>query len=53
MLEKLKGNINVDKLRAILLMEADYNFLNKRLIGRRLLSKLEEKKQASGRSRRE
>ena len=27
MLEKIRGNINVDKLRAILLMEADYNFL--------------------------
>ena len=29
MLEKIKGNINVDKLRGILLMEADYNFVSK------------------------
>ena len=40
-LEKLKGNINVDKLRAIILMEADYNFLNKLLIGIRLMRRLE------------
>ena len=42
MLEKIKGNINVEKLRAILLMEADYNFLNKLLIGIRLMRRLED-----------
>ena len=29
MLEKLAGNVNVVKLRAILLLEADFNTLNK------------------------
>ena len=41
MLEKIKGNIQVEKLRTILLMEADYNFLNKLLIGIRLMRRLE------------
>jgi hypothetical protein len=33
MLEKKKGVIIVDKLRAILLMEADFNFGNKTIFG--------------------
>ena len=37
MLEKVAGNIKVDKLRAILLMEADFNFLNKLIFGKRLI----------------
>ena len=37
MLEKIKGNIIVDKLRAILLMEADFNFINKLMFGHRLI----------------
>ena len=41
MLEKLKGNINVSKLRGILLMEADYNFINKLLLGIRVMRKVE------------
>ena len=41
MLEKEEGNIRVDKLRAILLMEADFNFLNKLLFGHRLVKQIE------------
>ena len=37
MLEKVAGNIKVDKLRAILLMEAEFNFLNKLIFGNRLI----------------
>ena len=44
MLEKIKGNINVDKLRAILLMEADYNFVSKLLLGVRLTQIIEDRK---------
>jgi hypothetical protein len=33
MLEKKKGVIIMDKLRAILLMKADFNFGNKTIIG--------------------
>jgi hypothetical protein len=33
MLEKKKGVILVDKLRAILLMEADFNYANKTVFG--------------------
>ena len=44
MLEKVKGNINVDKLRAILLMEADYNFVSKLLLGVRLMQTIEDRK---------
>ena len=33
MLEKVEGNTMVEKLRAILLMEGDYNFFNKLLVG--------------------
>ena len=41
MLEKEAGNIRVDKLRAILLMEADFNFVNKLLFGHRLVKQIE------------
>ena len=41
MLEKLKGNFNVDNLRGILLMELDYNFLSKLLLGVILMQKLD------------
>ena len=44
MLEKIKGNINVEKLRGILLMEADYNFVSKLLIGVRLMASVENRK---------
>lgn len=37
MLEKEKGVIKVDKLRAILLMEADFNFANKLIFGSRMV----------------
>ena len=37
MLEKIKGNIRVNKLRAILLMEADFNFANKLILGSRMI----------------
>ena len=43
MLEKTKGNINVEKLRGILLMEADYNFISKLLIEVRLMSSVEHR----------
>ena len=41
MLEKVANNIKVDKLRAILLMEADFNFLNKLHFGHRLVHQCE------------
>ena len=41
MLEKLKGNINVEKLQGILLMETDYNFLSKLFLGVRLVRSVE------------
>ena len=37
MLEKIKNNIKVNKLRAILLMEADFNFINKLMFGQCLM----------------
>ena len=37
MLEKFKGVTKVDKLRAILLIEADFNFINKLMFGSRLI----------------
>ena len=37
MLEKKAGIIQVDKLRAILLMEADFNFANKLIFGSRMM----------------
>ena len=44
MLEKEAGNIGVTKLRAILLLEADFNRLNKIIINNRVLLKLEQDK---------
>ena len=41
MLEKSKGNIQVTKLRAILLLEVDFNSLNKIIYNHRVLLKLE------------
>ena len=41
MLEKLKGVIKVNKLRAILLMEADFNSLNKLIFGHRMIQQCE------------
>ena len=43
MLEKIEGNIKVDKLRAILLMEADFNQMNKLLFGHRMIKQPEKK----------
>ena len=43
MLKKIKGNINVEKLRGILLIEADYNFVSKLLIGVRLMESVENR----------
>jgi hypothetical protein len=37
MLEKKQGVILVNKLRAILLMEADFNYANKTIFGRRMM----------------
>ena len=42
MLEKVAGNIDVQKLRAILLLEADFNALHKIVFNNRLIPKLEE-----------
>ena len=42
MLEKKPGVIEVDKLRAILLMEADFNFANQLYFGKRLTASAEE-----------
>ena len=44
MLEKIEGNIKVDKLRAILLMEADFNQMNKLFFGHRMIKQSEENK---------
>ena len=44
MLEKSKGVILVSKLRAILLLESDFNGLNKIIFNRRVILKLEEKR---------
>ena len=41
MLEKIEGNIRVDKLRAILLMEADFNQVNKLMFGHRMIKQSE------------
>jgi hypothetical protein len=38
MLEKIAGCSLVEKMRAILLMEADFNFINKMIIGNRALN---------------
>ena len=42
MLEKKVGSIIVDKLRAILLMEADFNMVNKMMVGHRMIRKAEQ-----------
>jgi hypothetical protein len=41
MLEKSAGNVQVSKLRAILLLEADFNALNKIVFNNRTLPSLE------------
>ena len=41
MLEKSAGNVQVSKLRAILLLEADFNVLNKIVFNNRILPLLE------------
>ena len=41
MLEKVAGNINMQKLRAILLLEADFNVMNKIISNNRLMPRLE------------
>lgn len=41
LLEKMKGIIRVDTLRAILLLEADFNGANKNFFGHRMVSHLE------------
>jgi hypothetical protein len=43
MLEKKQGVILVSKLRAILLMEADFNFANKTIFGCRMMHFAKEK----------
>jgi hypothetical protein len=45
MLEKERGVIKADKLRAILLMEADFNFANKLVFGHRMMRQAERKQQ--------
>ena len=44
MLEKIEGNTKVDKLRAILLMEADFNQMNKLVFGHRMIKQSEKEK---------
>ena len=41
MLEKIEGNTKVNKLRAILLMEADFNQLNKLFFGHHMIRQSE------------
>jgi hypothetical protein len=43
MLKKTKGVIQVDKLRAILLMEADFNFYNGLMFAKRMVDRAKEK----------
>ena len=40
--EKIEGNIRVHKLRAILLMEAEFNQMNKLFFGHRMIKQSEE-----------
>ena len=47
MLEKSKGNIQVEKLRALLLLEADLNAIYKIMFNGRVLPSIEEKKRNS------
>jgi hypothetical protein len=49
MLEKTLGNMLVTKLRAILLMEADFNATNKIVYGSRILNNARDYKQNAGR----
>lgn len=42
MIEKLEGVIRVDKLRALLLMEADFNSLNKLIFSSRMIKSAED-----------
>ena len=42
MLETEKGNMKVDKLRVILLMEADFNMANKLMFGHRMMQHAEQ-----------
>ena len=44
MLEKLAGVIRVNKLRALLLMEADFNSVNKLIFGHRMIKQAEKHK---------
>jgi len=44
MLEKIEGNIKVSKLREILLMEADFNQMNKLLFEHRMIKQSEKEK---------
>ena len=39
LLEKVFGNIYIDKMRAICLLEADYNWLNKFVFAKRMLDR--------------
>eukprot|EP00957_Ditylum_brightwellii_P161922 12327967-Ditylum_brightwellii.AAC.1 len=48
MLQKIKGNFSVEKLQAILLIEVDYNWLTKELIGKRLIARGTETKMIQG-----
>ena len=41
MLEKVAGNIDVQKLRAILLLEADFNAMHKIIFNNQLISSME------------
>ena len=41
MLEKVLGNINAQKLRAMLLLEADFNMMQKIIFDNKLIPKLE------------
>ena len=41
MIEKVKGNINAAKLRAIFLLEVDFNIINKMICNSRVLPRLE------------
>ena len=43
MLEKIPGATFMDKLRAILLMEADFNFGNRLIFGNKMVESLEAK----------
>ena len=43
MIEKVEGNIRVDKLRTLLLMEAEFNSLNKLIFSSRMIKGMENK----------